>query len=112
MIKLSKLAYKTTKYKYQSKFPSVQRDISIIVDKNIKNNDIENSISRAAGKYLNEIRLFDLYEGKNIPSDKKSMGYSLTFIPVDKTFDDTEIDSFMIKIIKSVTSEFNAELRS
>lgn len=112
LIKLSKLAYKTTKYKYQSKFPSVQRDISIIVDKNIKNNDIENSISRAAGKYLNEIRLFDLYEGKNIPSDKKSMGYSLTFIPVDKTFDDTEIDSFMIKIIKSVTSEFNAELRS
>lgn len=61
---MSKLAYKTTKYKYQSKFPSVQRDISIIVDKNIKNNDIENSISRAAGKYLNEIRLFDLYEGK------------------------------------------------
>lgn len=112
LLRLAELSFKTHKYIPQSKFPSVVRDISFLIDKKYSHSEIEKVITNNAGEFVNQVRLFDLYEGKNIPSEKKSVAYSITFVPKEKTFTENEIDNFMKKIISSLSSNFQAELRS
>ena len=87
------------KFKEISKFPSIKKDLSILVDKNIPSKDIELKIKKKAGKLLQNITVFDLYEGKNIMNNKKSLAYSLTFSDPARTLQDEEINTIMENII-------------
>lgn len=89
---------------------AVVRDLALLVDKNVKFADIENVIRGAEKKLLREVSLFDVYEGKNLPSDKKSYAVSMKLQDNEKTLNDKQIDAVMAKIIKAVTS-MGAELR-
>ena len=102
---------KPLKYKQSSKYPSIARDMAFILDKDILNGDIVDTIRANGGRYLTNIEVFDLYEGDKIPENKKSIAYSLTFNSSDSTLSDEEVAQVFNKIIESVQNKYNAILR-
>jgi phenylalanyl-tRNA synthetase, beta subunit, non-spirochete bacterial len=92
------------------KFPAVKRDLALLVNRSMENQEIIDIIETAKVKTLKDINLFDVYMGKNITPDKKSMAYSLTFQNSEQTLTDEEINSAMNKIIKKL-EEANIEVR-
>ena len=99
------------KYKEISKFPSIQKDIALLVNKDIDSKEIEKVIKSAGGSMLTNIEVFDVYTGKGILDDKKSIAYSLTFSDMKKTLTDEEINAVMNKIIEAAEKKLGAELR-
>ena len=99
------------KFKEISKFPSIKKDLSILVDKKITSKEIETKIKKKAGKLLQSIQVFDVYEGKNIlDNNKKSLAYSLVFGDPTRTLNDEEINETMEKIIEDLAKS-GMELR-
>ena len=94
-----------------SKYPSVSRDLALLVDKNVEFAQIEQIAHQTEKKLLKSVVLFDVYEGKNLPEGKKS--YAVNFILQDeeKTLNDKQIDAIMKKLIANLTGKLNAELR-
>ena len=112
-INLDKLLAKRVgkmKFKEISKFPVIKKDLSILTDKNISSLDLANKIKKSAGKLLIDINVFDLYEGKNIDENKKSLAYSLTFGDNSRTLNDDEINAVMDKVIANLEKD-GMELR-
>ena len=99
------------KYKEISKFPNIKKDIAFVVNKNTISKDIEKVIKSSGGSLLTKIEVFDVYTGENVPSDKKSVAYSLTFEDNKKTLTDEEINNLMEKIMTNVCNKFGAEIR-
>ncbi|MBO5479367.1 MAG: phenylalanine--tRNA ligase subunit beta [Clostridia bacterium] len=101
-INLDKLLEKKTgkmKYKEISKYPSVKKDLAMVVGKETTSETIEKQIKKSAGSLLTDVKVFDVYTGSNIEEGKKSMAYSLTFGAKDKTLTDEEINAILEKII-------------
>ena len=94
-----------------AKFPAVTRDISMVVPKEVLAGDIEKMIRQRGGKKLEELSLFDIYEGSQIKDGFKSMAYSLVFRDKEKTLEDDEINAAMKKILNGLES-LGIELRS
>ena len=94
-----------------SKYPSVSRDLALLVDKNVEFAQIEQIAHQTEKKLLKSVVLFDVYEGKNLPEGKKS--YAVNFILQDeeKTLNDKQIDAIMKKLIANLIGKLNAELR-
>ena len=99
------------KYKEFPKFPSINKDIALVVDKKAVSKDIEKVIKSAGGSLLTNIEVFDVYTGVGVGIDKKSIAYSLTFSDMKKTLTDEEINGLMDKIIDAVSKKCGAELR-
>ena len=93
------------------KFPSVKRDLAMVVDKSTTFAEIEQVARQAEKRLLQQVTLFDIYEGKGIAEGKKS--YAVTFILQDteKTLTDKQIDSVMAKIQKQLESQLQAKIR-
>ncbi len=71
-----------------TKFPAVSRDIALLVKETVTNQEFTEVIHSAAGRFLTDIQLFDVYQGENIEKGHKSMAYSLTFDPTTaKSYD-------------------------
>lgn len=98
-------------YQNVSKFPSVSRDIAMLVAEKISNQEITAVIAKAAGKFLTDVKLFDVYQGANIESGQKSMAYSLTFVNPEATLTDDEINRGMEKVTKALAENFAAVIR-
>ncbi|MBQ7422604.1 MAG: phenylalanine--tRNA ligase subunit beta [Prevotella sp.] len=94
-----------------SKFPSVSRDLALLIDKSVEFDQIEQIARQTEKKLLKSVELFDVYEGKNLPEGKKS--YAVNFILQDeqKTLNDKQIDAIMQKLIAQLKKQLNAELR-
>lgn len=94
-----------------SKFPSVSRDLALLIDKSIEFEQIEQIAHQTEKKLLKSVELFDVYEGKNLPEGKKS--YAVNFILQDetKTLNDKQIEAIMTKLINNLKQKLNAELR-
>ena len=99
------------KYKEISKFPSVKKDLAVVVDKDITSNEIATLIKKAAGSILTKIDVFDVYTGKGIEEGKKSIAYSLTFEKNDRTLTDEEVNTSLEKIIDMLEKKIGASLR-
>lgn len=113
-INLDKLLSKRTgkmKFKEISKYPEISKDLAIVVDKNISADEIAKLIKKAAGALLTKTEIFDVYEGVNIPKNKRSIAYSLSFGTMDRTLTDEEINNIMSKIIENLQNKIGAELR-
>lgn len=93
------------------KFPSVRRDIAILVDKAVPASDLTRTMQEAAGTPLKSVELFDLYQGKNIPKDKRSLAFSLQYQKPDGTFTDDEITSLHSAVVEALKQAYRAELR-
>lgn len=102
---------KPIKYKEAPKYPTIEKDLAFIIDKNITSGEVLEVIKRAGGRLLSNIKVFDVYTGDNIDSDKKSIAYSLTFMDSNRTLEEKEVMELFNRIIEKVTSEFNCELR-
>ena len=94
-----------------SKFPSVSRDLALLIDKSVEFEQIEQIARQTEKKLLKSVELFDVYEGKNLPEGKKS--YAVNFILQDetKTLNDKQIEAIMTKLINNIKQKLNAELR-
>jgi len=100
-----------TKYKELAKFPSSRRDLSLLIDKAVKFEQIEEIAANADRKILKEIGLFDIYEGKNLAEGKKSYAVSFLFQDENKTLVDKQIEKIMTKIQGELESKLGASLR-
>ena len=98
------------KFKEISKFPSVKKDIAVLVNKDMNSKDVESLIKKKAGKLLLDIKVFDVYEGNNIADGKRSIAYSLAFGTSDRTLNDDEINTILDNIIKDLENK-NIEIR-
>jgi len=104
-INLDKLLEKRVgkmKFKEISKFPTVKKDLALLVNKDVTSKEVEMLIKKKAGKLLLDINVFDVYEGNNIDKNKRSIAYSLTFGANDRTLSDDEINEIMNKIIEEL----------
>ena len=99
------------KYKPLPKFPAVTRDIAMLVDKDIAVAQIEEIIRNTSGKLLEEVKLFDVYEGEQIPENKKSVAYSAVFRAPDRSLTGEEVQEVFDKILKNLEKKLNAQLR-
>ena len=94
-----------------SKFPAVKRDLALLLDKSVQFSAIEKIARESERKLLKEVSLFDVYEGKNLPSGKKSYAVSFFLQDETKTLNDKQIDAIMQKIRKNLEDKLGASLR-
>ncbi|NLC50135.1 MAG: phenylalanine--tRNA ligase subunit beta [Bacteroidales bacterium] len=93
------------------KFPSVKRDLALLIDKSITFAEIEKIAFNSERKLLREVTLFDVYEGKHLPDGKKSYAVNFILQDYEKTLDDKRIDKIMSKIQQNLEKELGAQLR-
>ncbi len=99
------------KYTGIAKHPAVNRDISMVVPKNVMVGQIEDVIAQRGGKILESYQLFDIYEGKQIVAGYKSVAYSIVFRAKDRTLTDEDVNSAMKKILNGLQG-LGIELRA
>jgi phenylalanyl-tRNA synthetase beta chain len=93
------------------KFPAIQRDLSLLVDKPVTNQEIENVIESNAGKYLIDLKVIDVYEGSHISAGKKSISYNLTFLNRKDTLTDDVVNNAMDKIVAALENDLAIKVR-
>ena len=99
-------------YEKISAFPAIEIDLAIVVDENIKNDDIAIEIEKSGPEILRSIRLFDIYRGEQVEQGKKSMAYSLSFREDNRTLKDNEVEIAVNRIVESLEKKLDARLRA
>ena len=94
-----------------SRFPSIRRDIAVVVDEKIQFSELRDTIRQAAPGILKEIRLFDVYTGERIDSGLKSLALGLILQETSHTLTDTEVEGVMDRILQALKQKLNAQLR-
>ena len=98
-------------YKEISKFPAVKRDLALLIDKKVQFADIEKIAYETDRKLLKSVELFDVYEGKNLETGKKSYAVSFMLQDENATLNDKQIDKFMHKLVQNLEGKLEAKLR-
>jgi phenylalanyl-tRNA synthetase beta chain len=98
-------------FKSLSKYPSVRRDLALIVKEEISANDIINAVKGCAEQTLQDIVIFDVYRGKGVEEGYKSMALSLTIQDYSQTLTDSEIDAIFNRVLDTVMNKISAKLR-
>jgi phenylalanyl-tRNA synthetase beta chain len=93
------------------RYPSVMRDISMVLSKNLAYEEVEKSVHKLGLTKLQEVKLFDIFESERLGPDKKSIAVSFTFLDEEKTLTDKEIDGWMNQIRGALEKELRAEIR-
>mgnify|MGYP002551223412 CR=1 FL=1 len=99
------------KYEGIAKFPSVTRDLALVVDKSVFVGEIEKVIKKCGGKMLESYKLFDVYEGAQVAPGKKSVAYSLVFRDKTKTLTDADVNPVVEKLLAEL-SKMGIEIRA
>lgn len=94
-----------------SRFPEVNRDLAVLVDRDTQSEALLQAIRLRAGEHLIDLKLFDVYQGKGIDPDRKSMAVSLTWQHPSRTLNDDEVNACMHEVITSLEEGFGATLR-
>ena len=94
------------------KFPAVSRDIAVVVDETVGAGTMMDAIRAAAGKLLEDAKLFDIYRGEKLGAQRKSVAFAITLRAPDRTLTDEEINAAMEKVLKALSEKFGAELRA
>ncbi|KIS04103.1 phenylalanine--tRNA ligase subunit beta [Paucilactobacillus wasatchensis] len=98
-------------YQMISKYPTITRDIALLVDENITNESILDVINDKGGAYLTDVTLFDVYEGSHLPAHKKSLAYTLTYQDKEGTLVEEKVNQAFDKVIKQLMDKLNVEVR-
>ncbi|MBE5744007.1 MAG: phenylalanine--tRNA ligase subunit beta [Clostridiales bacterium] len=101
---IAKMLNKKTLFTPFAKFPSVERDLALVMDKSVTNGETLRLIKKYSDKTLTNIELFDIYEGNQLPEGKKSMAYHLTFSLLDRSLTLEEVDGLVAKILAGLSS--------
>ena len=94
-----------------SPLQAVEKDLAFVVAKNVPAINIYTAAKTADRDNISEVRIFDVYEGENLPEDKKSVAITVVFQPKDKSYTDAELESLMNKVIAEVGKKTGATLR-
>ena len=111
MEKLTYYANRSVVYKALPKFPAITRDIAMLVKEDVTVKEIADIIKANGGEYLEEVKLFDVYQGAQIEAGCKSVAYSIAFRSAEKTLSDTDIADAMDAILKELAEKLGAQLR-
>ncbi len=95
-----------------SDFQKSERDFAFIVSKDIKAQDLINAVSSVDQNLISNIKVFDVYEGENIPKNQKSIAISVTIQSSEKTLNDSDLENINNLIIKTVENKTGAKIRS
>ena len=93
------------------KYPKAIRDFAFIFDKGIKFEEVKNLIQKKGSKLLKDVKVFDIFESKDLGKDKKSMAFQLEYFDEERTLTEDEVEKDFSNLIKLVSKEFNAKLR-
>ena len=93
------------------RYPWVRRDLALLVDEDTAYESLKIASKKAGGKLLQEVNLFDVFEGKNLPAGKKSYAMSFVFQDAEETLTDKRVEAVMDKIISTLKKQHNADLR-
>lgn len=99
------------KYTEIPKYPSVTRDIAVLVDDSVLAQDLENIFIKQGGALLESYKLFDVYKGSQLPEGKKSIAYNLVYRNKEKTLTDKEVEKVHDKIVRTLEHVLGATLR-
>ncbi|MGH8352492.1 MAG: phenylalanine--tRNA ligase subunit beta [Pseudomonas sp.] len=99
------------KFRELSRFPEVRRDLAVLVERDVAAAAVLDTIREAAGEWLTDLRLFDVYHGKGIDPHRKSLAVGLTWQHPSRTLNDDEVNNTMQSILSSLEERFNATLR-
>lgn len=95
-----------------SKFPEVRRDLAILIEKRFSAEQVLQTVRSVAGENLKNLLLFDVYEGKGIDLNSKSLALGLTFQHPERTFSDEDVNQVIDAVIQALDTEFGATLRN
>lgn len=109
---LTELVKLIPRYKPLPKYPSVMRDLALVLPVSVSADEVQKAIVTSAGPLLKEINLFDIYTGKQVPEGYRSMAYTLNFQADDRTLTDKEIDDHCKDIVVYMERNFGAQLRN
>jgi phenylalanyl-tRNA synthetase beta chain len=98
-------------HKSLPKYPAVSRDIAMLIKDEIMVKEIEAVIRQRGGKLIEEVRLFDVYRGDQVPAGMKSVAYTITFRSPDRTLVDEDVNKAMEKILNGLKTSLDATLR-
>ena len=93
------------------KYPAVERDLSILVDKDVTNAAVVSAIEDNAGKYLVKVDVIDVYAGAHLPNGKKSLAYRLTFLNEKDTLTDEVVSKAMTEVQNALEEKVDATIR-
>ncbi|MDU5960663.1 MAG: phenylalanine--tRNA ligase subunit beta [Finegoldia magna] len=94
-----------------SKYPSIERDIALVVDRELESIEIEKEILNHSNGIIKDVYLFDEYKGEHVDNDKKSLAYRIIYQSKDETLKDKTIEKIQEEILNSLEQKFNATLR-
>jgi len=94
-----------------SRFPSVRRDIAVVLDEAVPAQEVQMAVKNVAGDVLTKLQLFDVYTGKGIDLGKKSLALGLTFQESSRTLTDSEVDDLLGRVILHLQDSYGATLR-
>ncbi|OVE79919.1 phenylalanine--tRNA ligase subunit beta [bacterium I07] len=109
---LESISAQRPRYSAIPRYPSINRDLALLVDSGVQVGDLEDAVRHSGGDTLADVELFDIYQGKQIPKDKKSVAFSLTFLSLEKTLTESEVDPLIADILDHLKTSFSASLRS
>lgn len=108
---LMKTSRKMPRYKALDAYPAVLFDIAILVDKQVRWEDVKNSISMEGGDMVQSVELFDVYEGEQIPSGKRSLAFHISYQSLEKTLTQAEVEPVHKAIIAALEKTHGAQIR-
>ncbi len=94
-----------------SRFPSIRRDLAVIVDQAVEADGLRRAVRDAAGAWLQESGIFDVYAGKGVPDGAKSLGIRLILRDSGRTLTDTDVEDVVGRVVARLGQEFDARLR-
>jgi len=93
------------------KYPAVKRDLAIVVDRGVLQGEVEATIRSGGGRLLESVRLFDVFEGEQLGSGKKSLAYALEFRSPERTLQDRDVDQAVQELVRALVAAHGATLR-
>lgn len=102
---------RTPKFVELSRFPSVRRDLAIVVDQTVSARQVSDCVAGVSGEYLAKLQLFDVYCGEGIESGRKSLALGLTFQDHSRTLKDEDVEALVLQILEKLNQELHATLR-
>jgi phenylalanyl-tRNA synthetase beta chain len=111
MALLMEAAHSPREYAPLPKYPAVERDVAIVLGRDVASGDVERTIRRAGGALVESVRLFDVYEGPQVGEGRRSLAFSITYQATDRTLTDAEVNQVHDAVRASLAREMGAVLR-
>ncbi|MEN8184686.1 MAG: phenylalanine--tRNA ligase subunit beta, partial [Myxococcota bacterium] len=108
---IGSLPERPMRYREVSPYPSVRRDLAILVDRNQAAGELLEAIRRQGGGDLATVEIFDRYEGKGVPEGQVSLAFRLTFQRMDRTLKDAEVGKHVDRVVRTLSQRFGGTLR-